>query len=176
MYCKNCGGNLNQGSMFCVNCGEKVENVINTIVDNNQTTAKHNKIINDKIICIMVIITIIFNSMPPIMGAIIENINQAPYSGLWFLVLPIMLVVRNIYLFIALIFSIINIKKSKIIFLILIMIFVGITMFLSIKTEFLIKTDLDTGILSWLYIISSSILLIIILIRIFSYKNNKGGH
>ena len=35
MYCKNCGKNLNQGEIFCANCGAKVENENNIIVRNN---------------------------------------------------------------------------------------------------------------------------------------------
>lgn len=44
MYCKNCGKNLNQGELFCGNCGAKVENNVNlnqvvnqTNLDTNQT-------------------------------------------------------------------------------------------------------------------------------------------
>lgn len=35
MYCKNCGKTINQGEMFCVNCGMKVENEINTNINNS---------------------------------------------------------------------------------------------------------------------------------------------
>lgn len=35
MYCKNCGKTLNQGAMFCPNCGAKIESQSNTILDNN---------------------------------------------------------------------------------------------------------------------------------------------
>ena len=35
MYCKNCGKTLNQGEMFCANCGTKVENENNIVGGNN---------------------------------------------------------------------------------------------------------------------------------------------
>ena len=35
MYCKNCGKTLNQGELFCANCGTKVENEINASTENN---------------------------------------------------------------------------------------------------------------------------------------------
>ena len=35
MYCKNCGKTLNQGELFCSNCGAKVENENNIVGDNN---------------------------------------------------------------------------------------------------------------------------------------------
>lgn len=35
MYCKNCGKTLNQGEMFCANCGTKVENENNIVGGNS---------------------------------------------------------------------------------------------------------------------------------------------
>lgn len=37
MYCKNCGNHLNEEVKFCANCGSKVENELNSTIENSQS-------------------------------------------------------------------------------------------------------------------------------------------
>ncbi len=42
MYCQNCGRKLNEGELFCLSCGQKVENENNTINNINQNSIQMN--------------------------------------------------------------------------------------------------------------------------------------
>ena len=90
MFCKNCGNKLNDNDKFCIKCGNEVQT--NIISNNNLPQIKYNKILNNKFVCLMVVMNLIFNSMIYIMTAIMENVNQGSYSGLWIIFLPIILI------------------------------------------------------------------------------------
>lgn len=50
MNCKNCGNLLNQGELFCPNCGTKVENESNSIAENRQINNSTNiNVLNNNI-------------------------------------------------------------------------------------------------------------------------------
>lgn len=165
MYCKNCGNKLNDNDRFCIKCGNEVQT--NIISNNNLTQIKYNKLLSNKFVCLMVVINLIFNSMIYVMTAIMENVNQASYSGLWIIFLPIILIFFNLLLWVNLILSIINIKKPQFVFLILIPIFAVLTLFLSIQWSYY------NGLFYWLYIIQTILLGVLMLVKIFMYKKNK---
>ena len=65
MYCKNCGTELRQGDLFCMNCGQKVD----LTPQNNASSLNRNKII--AIVCVAVAVVVIIAAI--VAAVIISN-------------------------------------------------------------------------------------------------------
>ena len=80
----------------------------------NEELSNQNKnndgFLSNKFICWMVVLNLFLRSMMVILQGVTEIANERPYSGLWILIIPTMIIFFNILLWVSLALSIKNIK------------------------------------------------------------------
>lgn len=150
MYCTRCGSKIEKGCYYCIVCETKTKNIVN-------------KLLSNKIICLMAILNLVLSSLRYICMA---TTDRSIFSGLWTLLLPFLLFVSQFFLWINLILSIINIKLPKSIFLYIISISSFITMCLAMPSN-----NLD--ILDFTYVIQTIIFDYILFAKITLYKQGR---
>ena len=176
MYCKSCGNKLSDNDKFCAICGTKNELQENIVQIDNVKEPKYNKFLSNKVMLFMFLINYILCIILSINDP--EMFKGGPLLNIIFalLILGFCFLIINPFLLIALILSILNIKKYSIAYVIGCLI-CSVLMFFPIL---FINTFLafgKTGIFSstittWIFLIQSLLVIVTCLLKlIFKVKN-----